>query len=73
MLLTADEHVLLTDFGLSKKTNSGRASVKCGTLYAMAPEMIKGLEYTKSVDWYGLGVLLYEMVRGRRPFVGCKS
>lgn len=71
VLLTADHtHIRLADFGLAKRTEKGEAYTKCGTRYAMAPEMIIGASaYTKSVDWYGLGVLLYEMVTGTEPFV----
>ena len=60
-------HALLTDFGLSKEgvlnVNNGAKSF-CGSVAYLAPEMIKKAGHGKSVDWYLLGVLLYEMLVG---------
>ncbi|KAG0149201.1 hypothetical protein CROQUDRAFT_654033 [Cronartium quercuum f. sp. fusiforme G11] len=71
VLLTIDDHVKLTDFGLATKAPTGLVHEMCGTHYAMAPEVLWGFPYTKAVDWWGLGVLMYEMVTARPPFNEC--
>lgn len=70
VLLTADGHVKLADFGLSKDVaqTDGRANTICGTILYMAPELILGKSYTYSVDWYSLGVVVHHLYTGKPPY-----
>lgn len=63
-------HALLTDFGLAKEAilNNNQARSFCGSPAYLAPEMLKRSGHGKSVDWYLLGVLLYEMLVGIPPY-----
>lgn len=63
-------HAMLTDFGLSKEGVHDNYITKsfCGSLAYLAPEMIKRQGHGKSVDWYLLGVVLYEMLVGIPPY-----
>ena len=72
ILLDSQGHIRLTDFGLSKqgifKQNEDMTFTICGTPEYLAPEIIKGEGHGRSVDWWSLGALLYEMYCGRPPF-----
>ncbi|KAI8970161.1 kinase-like domain-containing protein [Mycotypha africana] len=68
ILIDARGHVKLTDFGFAKRVDDVTWTV-CGTPDYLAPEIILSKGYTKAVDWWGLGVLIFEMVVGRAPFV----
>jgi len=72
VLLDRDGHVKIADFGMCKEGVFGddRANTFCGTPDYIAPEILKGLKYTMSVDWWSYGVLLYEMMIGQSPFHG---
>ncbi|KAI8344960.1 kinase-like domain-containing protein [Blakeslea trispora] len=67
-LLDHQGHIILTDFGLSKVPVDGKANTICGTAEYMAPEILKGLEYDLTVDWWSLGILIYDMLTGSPPF-----
>uniref|UniRef100_A0A1B6MNN8 cAMP-dependent protein kinase n=1 Tax=Graphocephala atropunctata TaxID=36148 RepID=A0A1B6MNN8_9HEMI len=68
--LMIDHHgyLKITDFGFAKKVTE-RTFTFCGTPDYIAPEVIRGQGYGKSVDWWSLGVLVFEMNCGHPPFV----
>jgi len=70
ILLDAAGHVKLTDFGLSKVLAGPGDSTRtfCGTPEYLCPEVLEGLPHGKPVDWWALGVLLWEMLAGSAPF-----
>jgi serine/threonine protein kinase len=71
ILIDAQGHVRLTDFGLSKGgLNSGKGMTDsfCGTTEYLAPEILNKEGYTYSVDWYSLGLVMFEMCAGFNPF-----
>ncbi|CAL4067792.1 unnamed protein product, partial [Meganyctiphanes norvegica] len=72
ILLDHQGHVKLTDFGMCKMGITGSKTTRtfCGTPDYIAPEIIAGLPYGKSVDWWALGIVLYELVDGQPPFNG---
>jgi protein-serine/threonine kinase len=70
VLIDANGHAVLTDFGLAKQHvgDDDLASSFCGSLAYLAPEMVKRTGHGRTVDWYLLGVLFYEMLVGFPPF-----
>eukprot|EP00743_Colponemidia_sp_Colp-15_P001355 GILK01001485.1.p1 GENE.GILK01001485.1~~GILK01001485.1.p1 ORF type:complete len:358 (+),score=61.05 GILK01001485.1:21-1094(+) len=70
VLLDADGHVRLTDFGLSKEGIEDNESAHsfCGTPEYLAPEILNRVGHGKAVDWWSLGALVYEMLTGLPPF-----
>ncbi|XP_052448745.1 serine/threonine-protein kinase N2 isoform X1 [Carassius gibelio] len=72
LLMDSDGFVKIADFGLCKEGMGygDRTSTFCGTPEFLAPEVLTDSMYTRAVDWWGLGVLIYEMLVGESPFPG---
>ncbi|CAK9293603.1 unnamed protein product [Gordionus sp. m RMFG-2023] len=71
VLIDKDGHIRITDFGLSKNGLNGNNKTRslCGTPGYLAPEMFGGQGYGFSVDFYALGIMMYEMLSGNPAFV----
>uniref|UniRef100_A0A671MH00 Protein kinase C n=1 Tax=Sinocyclocheilus anshuiensis TaxID=1608454 RepID=A0A671MH00_9TELE len=70
VLLESEGHIKLTDYGMCKEglRPGDTTSTFCGTPNYIAPEILRGEDYGFSVDWWALGVLMFEMMAGRSPF-----
>mmetsp|Transcript_46014 Transcript_46014/g.80897 ORF Transcript_46014/g.80897 Transcript_46014/m.80897 type:complete len:987 (-) Transcript_46014:166-3126(-) len=69
------ENVLLTEFGYPKlvdfslsKAVIGKTFTTCGTSEYMAPEVLVGTGHTRAVDWWAVGVMVFELLAGHSPF-----
>ncbi|KAK3310840.1 kinase-like domain-containing protein [Chaetomium strumarium] len=74
LLLDADGHIKLVDFGFAKRLGNNESGhpvetyTLCGTPEYLAPEVIHNKGHTTAVDWWALGILIYEFLTGYPPF-----
>jgi len=68
ILIDEDGYIKLADFGLAKMLGEQVANSFCGTPEYLSPEMINGTGHDITLDWWTLGILLYEMLVGIPPF-----
>lgn len=76
ILLDLKGHLKLADFGLARKVEDSERNENlsfCGSPIYIAPETLQKIPYSKKVDFYALGVLLYELIVGIPPFYHKKS
>ena len=69
LLFDADGYLKVVDFGFAKRVQE-RTWTVCGTPEYMSPEIITNQGHGKAVDWWTLGILVYEMLVGYPPFEG---
>ncbi|OJJ57065.1 hypothetical protein ASPSYDRAFT_59473 [Aspergillus sydowii CBS 593.65] len=68
ILLDADGHIKLVDFGFAKQIGDRETYTLCGTPEYLAPEVIHNSGHGLAVDWWALGILIYEFLVGQPPF-----
>ena len=70
LILDSKGYVHLTDFGISKIQSKNNSKETSGTPGYMSPEVMCGLNHTIAVDYFALGVMIYEFMKGYRPYIG---
>lgn len=70
IIFDSDGYLHLTDFGISRIVQGSELKDVSGTPSYMAPEVLMRRTHSFSVDTYALGVIMFEMMTGRRPYTG---
>ena len=73
VLLADNGKVMLNDFGVARDGGGTTVTGVVGTIAYMAPEQISGADVTAAADQYALGIVLWELLTGQRPFVGATA
>lgn len=70
LLMDSNGYVRITDLGISREWTPENANDTSGTPGYMAPEVMCRQNHGVAVDYFALGVIAYEFMKGRRPYVG---
>lgn len=73
LLIGMDGYVRLSDFGISWKWEQDNGNDSSGTPGYMAPEVMMWENHGPAADFYGLGIICYEIINGKRPFYGLQK
>ena len=69
ILINKEGYLKIIDFGISKKFEKGKnTKTICGTVEYMAPEITKKKGYGMAVDWWAVGIIIYQLAFGANPF-----
>eukprot|EP00218_Dolichomastix_sp_CCMP3274_P014268 CAMPEP_0170138920 /NCGR_PEP_ID=MMETSP0033_2-20121228/5288_1 /TAXON_ID=195969 /ORGANISM="Dolichomastix tenuilepis, Strain CCMP3274" /LENGTH=899 /DNA_ID=CAMNT_0010374987 /DNA_START=95 /DNA_END=2794 /DNA_ORIENTATION=- len=68
LLINGDGYLKVVDFGFAKKIDSGKTYTMCGTPDYLAPELVSQEGHNRAVDWWAVGVLIFEITAGYPPF-----
>jgi serine/threonine protein kinase len=69
ILVDQKGYLKIIDFGVSKRLGTDLCTVTVvGTIGNMAPEQLESQKYSKSIDWWAVGIMLYELIFGYNPF-----
>lgn len=68
LLIDHEGYIKVTDFGFAKKVDAGKTWTLCGTPDYLAPELVGGKGHNKGVDWWTLGILIWEMLASIPPY-----
>ena len=70
LVFEQDGYLRLTDFGIARYWSPDNASETSGTPGYMAPEVMCRQNHGVAADYFAVGVIAYECMNGRRPYVG---
>ena len=70
LIFDENGYLHITDFGIAKFITKNNSEETSGTPGYMAPEVMQGKNHTSSVDFYAVGVIIYELMMGKRPYIG---